>query len=257
MLLNLAGEIRELIYEFFFSDQIHEILGRAEVAEIMQCASSQDQASQDLASRKIIKIPTNALALSLTCRQTYRETRPFPLHCSTFSTKDLWYLTQYYENTFSPAPWYGYMDLRYQRNIMRSIIHSMTSLEIYLPCADRIFSQIFVDDLNPVDIRSVRNIKCGHVDPDKVDILRYMTNLERIHVYGSVEFGDLPSVMKFLVAVQELQVFMPEVEVTGQLVYLEPNETKHSHFIRKPTEDNKIDLLKAAMRGLGWSKSYV
>jgi hypothetical protein len=140
---------------------------------------------------------------------------------------------------------------------MRSIIQSMTSLEIYLPCADRIFSQIFGDDLNPVDIRSVRNIKCGHVDPEKVDILRYMTNLERIHVYGSVEFGALPSVMKFVVTLQELQVFMPEVEVTGQLEYLEPNGTKHSHFIRKPTEDNKIDLLKAAMRSLGWSKSYV
>jgi hypothetical protein len=247
-LLNLPGELRELIYEFFFSDQTYEILSRGHIRDVMQLAN-QDRTSQNLASRKIVKIPTNALALSLTCRQIYQETLSSPLRYSTFSAKSLVYLTQYYENLSSPTRWYGSMDVEYQRNVVRSIIHSMKSLEIHLPYAQWMFSEIF-----PLGAKS-DNATAAEIDLDKADILRYMDKLERLHFYGEVdprsEDSMKDSVLAFVVAVQQLQIFMLDVEVTAELEYRHIDGIKRSHFISKPAEKNKWTLYTSALDDLG------
>jgi hypothetical protein len=203
MLLQLSGELRNMIHDFVFSDQVYEI--RAAVAPVRtlstfaraMIARERDEHPEDheylpLEGPASVTVPKNALSLLLTCRETYNETRLLPFRLPTFAGNKIFDINQFNLRTAA------------------SRIQLLASLEIRVPKGKGTIGRQLQGRQGTVSVN-----QDFEIDPTTADMFRSMTGLKRIHLHQFATSRPLREMLLLGEAIHSLQLLLPEAEVTG------------------------------------------
>jgi hypothetical protein len=245
MFLKLPGELRNKIHDYVFSDQVYEIRAAVVRPRSPTCFTSdfsqwdpsphvyQPPEYLPLEGPAAVTMFKHSLALPLTCRQLYDETRLLPFQLSTFSAQKLYDIEAFYSR------------------MTASRVQLMSSLEIRIAQEARgIYYQLWDRRYSMLGPHHWKWI----ISPMIADIFRGMTGLKRLYIYQPSIYDSSLDFAAHIEAIINLQLLVPNADVTGDYEAIEEDGTKRICFlksIRGMGEEERSRRADEAIKALG------
>jgi hypothetical protein len=213
MLFKLSGELRNIIYDYVFSDQVYEIRVATPVRTWNRFAQLLREREPNVHPKKDVEylplegpasatVPKNALSLLLTCREIYEETRLLPFRLPTFTAQKICDIKQF------------------NSRMTGSRIQLISSLEIRLPNKDYNTRLQIRNRWGPF-YAAPKPLAFIKIHTGDADTFRSMIGLKHLHVHQLAWEKPWDDFSMYLgraqIAINILMFWMPEVELTCDL----------------------------------------